>query len=65
MAKYREARAGIKECENWTIQLPNQTIWFPWIGPVLLWQEARPTTNPGHSHSEIQKVRIVVNRSII
>jgi hypothetical protein len=58
MAKYRDGKADIRGCENWT-------IWFPWIRPVLLRQEAYPATNPGHHNGEIQKVRIVINRSII
>jgi hypothetical protein len=44
---------------------PNRTIRYPWISPVLLRQEARPATNPRHCREKIQKVRIIVNRSII
>jgi hypothetical protein len=44
---------------------PNWTIRFPWIRPILLRKEARPTTNPGHRRGEIQKVGVVINRSII
>jgi hypothetical protein len=58
MAKYRDGKADIKGRENWIIR-------FPWDRLVLLRQEARPTTNPGHRHGEIQKFGVVVNRSII
>jgi hypothetical protein len=54
MANYRDGDAGIRGRKN-------QTIRFSWIRPVLLRQEA----NPGHHRDEIQKVEIVVNRSII
>jgi hypothetical protein len=58
MAKYRGGKAGIRGCEN-------RTIRFPWIRPVLLRQEARLATDPEHRRDKIQKVGIVVNRSII
>jgi hypothetical protein len=58
MAKYRDGKAGIRGRKQ-------QIIWFPWIRPVLLRQEAHPTTSPGHRRNKIQKVGIVVNRSII
>jgi hypothetical protein len=58
MAKYRGGKAGIRGREN-------RTIRFPWIRPVLLRQEARLATDPEHRRDKIQKVGIVVNRSII
>jgi hypothetical protein len=58
MARYRDDEAGIRGHENWTIR-------FPWVRSELLWQEAHPTTNLGHHRGEIQKVGVVVNRSII
>jgi hypothetical protein len=58
MAKYKNGKADIRGHKNWT-------IWFPWIMPVLLRQEAHPATNPEHCRNKIQKVGIIVNRSII
>jgi hypothetical protein len=58
MAKYRDGKASIRGHEN-------QTIRFPWIRPVLLRQEAHPATNPEHCNDKIQKVRIVINMSIV
>jgi virulence-associated protein VagC len=58
MAKYRDGKADIRGRKNWT-------IWFPWIRAVLLRQEAHPATSSAHRHSQIQKVGIVINRSII
>jgi hypothetical protein len=58
MVKYRDDKVGIRGHEN-------RTIRFFEIRSVLVLQEASPTTNPGHRRGEIQKVGIVVNRSII
>jgi hypothetical protein len=58
MPKYRDVMASIRGHKNCTIR-------FPWIRLVLLWQEARPATNPGHYRDKIQKAGIIVNRSII
>jgi hypothetical protein len=58
MAKYRDGKAGIRGHENRTIQ-------FPWIRLVLMRQEAHPATYLGRCRDKIQKVRIIVNRSII
>jgi hypothetical protein len=44
---------------------PNRTIRFPWTRPILLLQEVCPTNYPGHHRSKIQKVRIVIDKSII
>jgi hypothetical protein len=58
MAKYREDRAGITEREN-------QIIQFFWIKPIILQMAAGPASHPGHCHDKIQKVGIIIKRSII
>jgi hypothetical protein len=65
MAKYRDGKTDIRGHENRTILFPNWTIRFPWIRSLLLRQQARPATNPGHRHDKIQMFRIVVSMSII
>jgi hypothetical protein len=46
MDKYRDGKASTRGPEN-------RTIWFPWIRSVLLRQDIRSTTNPGHRCVEI------------
>jgi hypothetical protein len=46
MAKYKISRAGIRECENWT-------IWFPWTRSVPLQEAVHLASNPGHRCDKI------------
>jgi hypothetical protein len=59
------AKTGPSGSQTGLSVFPNRTIWFPWIRPVLLRQQVRLATNPGHRHDKIQKFRILINRSII